>query len=95
MIKSTSARPGKKIRKEEVALLFLKVVLFENSNKGVGGADPFLPHSTTHSLHACRASFVDPVQGSNFASATTSESNIATTHRLCPTTTLARLRRHV
>ena len=56
-----------KNEKEEVALLLLKVALFENSNKGEGGAHPFLPHSTTHSLHACRVSFVDPVQGSSFA----------------------------
>ena len=47
-----------------MALLFLKVVFFDNSNKGEGGADPFLPPSTTHSLHACRVSFVDPVQDS-------------------------------
>ena len=43
-----------KNEKEEVALLILKVALFENSSNGEGGADPFLPHSTTHSLHACR-----------------------------------------
>ena len=52
--------------KEEVVLLFLKVALFENSNKGEGGVDPFLPRSTTHSLHACHVFFVDPVQGSSF-----------------------------
>ena len=70
MTRSTSARP-KKNRKEEVALLFLKVALFENSSKGEGGVDPFVPHSTTHSLHACRVSFVDPVQGSSFVVKTT------------------------
>ncbi len=58
--------PGKQ-KKEEVTLLFLKVALFENSKKGEGGVDPFLPRSTTHSLHACRVFFVDPVQGSSFA----------------------------
>ena len=65
MPRSTSARPGKK--KGEVALLFSKVALFENSNRGEGGADPFLSHCTTHTLHACRVSFVYPVQGSSFA----------------------------
>ena len=43
--------------KEEVVLLFLKVVLFENSNKE-GGVDPFLPRSNTQltylSCHFCR-----------------------------------------
>ena len=53
--------------KEEVVLLFLKVVLFENSNEGDGGVDPFLPRSTTHSLHVCRVLFEDPVQGASFA----------------------------
>ena len=55
-----------KNEKEEVALLILKVGLFENSSNGEGGADPFLPHSTTHNLHDCRVYFVDPVQGSIF-----------------------------
>ena len=41
-------------KKEEVTLLFLEVALFENSNKGEGGVDPFLPRSTTHSLPDCR-----------------------------------------
>jgi hypothetical protein len=58
---------SRKNKEEEVALLFLTVALFENSNKGEGGVDPFLRHSTTHSLHACRVSFVDHVQGSSFA----------------------------
>ena len=32
---------SRKNEKEGVVLLFLKVALFENSNKGEGGVDPF------------------------------------------------------
>ena len=47
-------------KKEEVTLLFLEVALFENSNKGEGGVDPFLPRSTTHSLHGLSSLFCRP-----------------------------------
>ena len=55
-----------KFKKDAVVLPLLKVVLFENSNEGEGRVDPFLSHSTTHRLHVCRVSFVEPVQDSSF-----------------------------